>query len=143
MKVTLEERLKFLEYEREQNRRLADMRRKLGTNKSDFKKDKGKPPACRGLIDQFPKAVLAVAECSAYGAKEYGLAYEGKPYKEVPDALGRYKDTMIRHIVQEALNEHYDPDSGLLHAAHTAWNALAKLELILDQRELRGENPDD
>jgi hypothetical protein len=28
-----------------------------------------------------------------------------------------------------------DPDSGLLHAAHTAWGALARLELILREKE--------
>ena len=38
---------------------------------------------------------------------------------------------MLRHLLAEMRGEDVDPDTGLLHAAHTAWNALARLDLML------------
>ena len=40
-------------------------------------------------------------------------------------------------LLQGAVEDH-DPDSGLLHAAHAAWNALAVLELMLRSRARTG-----
>jgi hypothetical protein len=37
---------------------------------------------------------------------------------------------MVRHLLAEAETD-IDPESGLLHAAHAAWSALARLELML------------
>jgi hypothetical protein len=42
-----------------------------------------------------------------------------------------------RHLLEEAQGLECDADSNLLHAAHTAWNALARLELILLDLERR------
>ena len=42
------------------------------------------------------------------------------------------------HSYRHALKAHrevYDEDSGLTHAAHAAWNALAVLELLLREAE--------
>ena len=95
------------------------------------KLDAGKPCMYRGLINYFPRAVEAVAEISTFGASKY--AWKG--WEAVPDAIPRYSDAMVRHLTKEAAGEVLDPDSGLLHAAHTAWGALARLELILRERE--------
>ena len=43
----------------------------------------------------------------------------------------RWADAMLRHLMREATGEERDPDSGLHHAAHAAWNALARLDLAL------------
>lgn len=51
--------------------------------------------------------------------------------KYVDDGIARYTDAMDRHNL-EGIESH--DDSGLLHAAQVAWNALARLELML--REL-------
>ena len=45
---------------------------------------------------------------------------------------------MLRHILAEASGDEIDPDFGLLHAAHTAWNALARLELKLREEKNNG-----
>jgi hypothetical protein len=38
---------------------------------------------------------------------------------------------MYRHDQKEILGEEFDDESGLIHATHTAWNAMARLELLL------------
>jgi hypothetical protein len=37
----------------------------------------------------------------------------------------------MRHLLAQAAGEINDPESGLPHAAHAAWNALAVLELSI------------
>lgn len=95
------------------------------------KLDNGKPCVFRGVVEYFPKAILAVAEVSTFGAKKY--VWNG--WETVPDGINRYSDAMMRHILKEGSGESIDPDSKLLHAAHTAWGALARLELILREEE--------
>lgn len=95
------------------------------------KLDAGKPCMYRGLINYFPRAVEAVAEISTFGASKY--AWKG--WETVPEGFERYSDAMVRHLAKEGKGELLDPDSGLLHAAHTAWGALARLELLLRSKE--------
>ena len=95
-----------------------------------IKYDGGKAPVYRGAVSYFPLAIIAVAEVSAFGASKY--AWNG--WRGVDDGYNRYSDAMVRHLTYEATGEILDPDSGLLHAAHTAWNALARLELLIKQR---------
>lgn len=94
------------------------------------KLDSGKTAIWRGGIDYFPRAIEAVAGISTFGAKKY--AWKG--WETVPDGVERYSDALVRHLIAEAKGEVLDPDSGLLHAAHAAWNALAVLELKLRER---------
>lgn len=95
------------------------------------KYDGGKAPIFRGLIDYFPRAVEGVAAVSAFGASKY--AWKG--WEGVSDGYNRYSDAMVRHLIEEGKGDVLDPDSGLLHAQHTAWNALARLELLIRERD--------
>lgn len=95
------------------------------------KLDAGKPPVLRGVVQHFPRAVLAVAEVTAYGARKYNWL----GWRHVPNGIERYADALGRHLVEEGIDGPIDPGSGLLHAAHAAWNALARLELLLTQEE--------
>jgi hypothetical protein len=97
-----------------------------------IKYDGGKAPVFRGAIDYFPRAISAVAEVSAFGASKY--AWKG--WEGVLDGYNRYSDAMVRHLIYEGEGEVLDVDSGLLHAAHCAWNALARLELIIKERDI-------
>jgi len=101
----------------------------LGKKPSDpgAKLDDGKVMA--HLLQQFSRALMAVAEVSTFGANKYSIG----GWQEVENGAFRYSNAMMRHYLKEAL-EDVDPDSGLLHEAHLAWNALARLELKL--REL-------
>ena len=91
------------------------------------KLDNGKAPVWRGAIAYFPNAIRNVSAVSAFGASKY--TWNG--WRTVPDGVSRYTDAMARHLMAEASGEIKDPDSALLHAAHVAWNALARLELML------------
>jgi hypothetical protein len=99
--------------------------------KGAIKYDAGKAPVYRGAVSYFPGAISAVAEVSAFGASKY--AWKG--WESVPDGINRYSDAMVRHVMYEGQGEILDPDSGLLHAAHCAWNALARLELLIKERD--------
>jgi hypothetical protein len=94
------------------------------------KLDAGKSPVFRGLLDYFPNACRAVADVSQFGAKKY--AWKG--WETVPEGVLRYTDAMVRHCVDSVLEGSLDKTSGLTHAAHMAWNALAVLELTLRQQ---------
>lgn len=94
------------------------------------KLDSGKEPMTL-ILHAMPRALLAVGRVGAYGANKYS---EGG-WKHVKDGQRRYTDAMFRHMLSEGL-ETYDAESGLLHAAQVAWNALARLELMLQEEEL-------
>lgn len=100
-------------------------------NQSGVKLDAGKIPVFRGLIDYFPNACMAVAEVSQKGAEKYTW----KGWIDVPDGQLRYTDAVGRHLIKECLEGEIDPDFGLLHAAHLAWNAMARLELKLMEKK--------
>jgi len=95
------------------------------------KLDAGKPSVQRGVLNYFPRALLEIARVSDHGQEKY--TWGG--WKSVPDGINRYSDARLRHACYEAMGEINDRDSGLLHAAHEAWNSLARLELILCEME--------
>lgn len=101
-----------------------------------IKYDGGKSPIYRGAVSYFPRAISAVAAVSAFGASKY--AWNG--WRSVDDGFNRYSDALVRHLTYEAEGEVLDSDSGLLHAAHAAWNALARLELLINERNSNGNN---
>lgn len=99
-------------------------------NEPGAKLDAGKVRA--GLVVAgFSRALWAVGRIGTYGAEKY----TPNGWLAVPDGLARYTDAMHRHLLAEGMGERYDPESGLMHAAHAAWNALARLELMLRDGE--------
>lgn len=102
----------------------------LGQHEPGAKLDGGKVRP-ELVMRGFANALWAVAEIGTYGAQKY----TDDGWEKVPDGFQRYTDAMYRHLLREHQGEALDPESGFLHAAHTAWNALARLELLL--RELR------
>jgi hypothetical protein len=85
---------------------------------------------CALVINGFSRALWQVSLVGTFGAAKY----TPNGWKEVENGIERYSDAMDRHLLMEASGEEFDPDSKLLHAAHAAWNALARLELILKGR---------
>lgn len=79
------------------------------------------------MVEGFSRALLAVGEVTSFGARKY----TPRGWETVPDGVDRYTDAMYRHLLAEASGQEMDPDSGLPHAAQAAWNALARLELML------------
>lgn len=95
------------------------------------KADDGKSPVMQGVLQYFPRALLEVGRVSERGAKKYSW----RGWESVPEGTLRYGNALVRHIILEDIEGDYDSDTGLLHAAQTAWNALARLELILREKE--------
>lgn len=86
------------------------------------KLDSGKQLA--GVLLDFSRALEAVADVGTFGANKYTrLGWES-----VPNGEQRYTDALMRHLLKMQ-REELDPDSGLEHLAHLAWNCLAVLEL--------------
>ena len=79
------------------------------------------------VIGGFARALLAVSEVGTFGARKY----TPHGWVDVPDGVERYTDAMYRHLLAEAAGDKLDDDSGLQHAAHAAWCALARLDLLL------------
>ena len=94
-------------------------------HESGAKLDAGKLRA--GLVLKgFRRALLAVSKVGTDGA----VKYSDNGWMEVPDGESRYTDALFRHLFDEGMDA-----SGSLHAAHAAWNALARLEFILKGEE--------
>lgn len=92
------------------------------------KQDDGKPRM--GLVAfGFARALLEVGKVGTFGAGKYS----DNGWMEVPNGRQRYTDAMLRHLLAEATGDEHDHESGLHHAAHAAWNALARLELALKE----------
>lgn len=78
----------------------------------------------------FSRAITAVAQVGTYGAAKY----TDNGWVEVPDGQRRYTDAMFRHLLAETHGV-VDEETGLLHAAQAAWNALARLDLYIREKE--------
>ena len=95
------------------------------------KDDSGKPSLVRGALHCFPKALFAVGALSQAGAEKYSWG----GWEKVPDGVNRYTEALGRHLAAEA-DEVFDPEwaargKKIRHATAVAWNALARLELML------------
>jgi hypothetical protein len=90
------------------------------------KLDNGKPRV-ELVLGAFAPALLEVAKVGTYGANKY----TENGWLTVPDGVNRYDDAEGRHRLYRQAGELRDRDTGLLHRAHAAWNALAALTLYL------------
>lgn len=93
------------------------------------KLDAGKTMMSLVLMD-MNLALERVAAVATYGAGKYTKG----GWLQVPDGVARYTDAMFRHLLKEP-NETLDPDTGIEHAAHAAWGALARLQLMLAEKQ--------
>lgn len=83
------------------------------------------------VLGGFARALLEVSKVGTYGA----VKYTENGWMEVPNGEARYDDAKLRHWLKEKAGEASDPDTELVHAAHEAWNALARLDLMIRKRE--------
>lgn len=99
-----------------------------GTGK---KYDNGKPMAGT-LTDVFSRALMAVGACIEFGTHKYP---DPKNWQLVDNGIKRYRDAMIRHLLKYNAGIDKDEETGLPHLAHMAWNALAILELYMQEHK--------
>ena len=99
-----------------------------GTGK---KYDNGKPMAGT-LTDVFSRALMAVGACIEFGTHKYP---DPKNWQLVDNGIKRYRDAMVRHLLKYNAGIDKDEETGLPHLAHMAWNALAILELYMQEHK--------
>lgn len=102
----------------------------ISPNTPGAKLDAGKNRVGLVLLG-FSRALQEVSKVGTYGADKY----TDDGWMSVPDGERRYTDAMLRHVLKEGAGERIDADTGLRHAAHAAWNALARLDLMLRDDE--------
>jgi hypothetical protein len=95
--------------------------------------DKGKPRVLTLVLHYFPLSLAEIARVSEYGAAKYCE----RGWQRADDGINRYGDAMVRHLLAEDAEGPVDRESGYLHAAHAAWNALARLEIMLRENRDR------
>lgn len=83
------------------------------------------------VLGGFARALWAVSCVGTYGA----VKYTEDGWISVPNGQARYDDAGMRHWLKEKMGEAVDPDTELDHAAHAAWNALSRLDLMIRERE--------
>lgn len=86
------------------------------------------------VLKGFSRALMRVADVGTYGA----IKYSDNGWQDVKDGENRYEDAAMRHWLKAAAGEEIDPDTGIEHAAHEAWNKLAKLEFLLRRKGWMG-----
>ena len=106
-----------------------------GAHEAGAKLDHGKVRAAL-VFGAFAGAFWEVARVGTFGANKYS----DNGWLEVENGQARYDDAEMRHWLKSHMGEVVDPDSDLDHLAHEAWNALAKLQLKLDEEEKENEN---
>jgi len=84
-------------------------------------------PIATGVLDYFPDALAAVAECSRAGNEQHN---PGKPLHWDRSKSTDESDALIRHFLERGT---VDTD-GMRHSAKVAWRALALL-----QKEIEAE----
>ena len=80
------------------------------------------------LCRVFPRALLGVGQCIAFGTRKYP---QPDNWKLVDKAFTRYQDSMMRHYLKFLAGQEKDSETKLLHLKHMVSNALAVLELYL------------
>lgn len=96
--------------------------------KSDVERRKRQPLAS-GVLDYFPAALRAVAECSLVGNEQHN---PGQPLHHARDKSADHPDALLRHLADRGS---IDTD-GVRHSAKVAWRALAMLQ---EELEAAGE----
>lgn len=71
-----------------------------------------------------------IAKVYTAGAKKYGP----HNWENLPDGYERYKGAMLRHLTELEKGNDIDPDTGCMHAAQIAWNAIAMLHFKLKRQ---------
>lgn len=94
--------------------------------KKGLKHDKGKL-----RWDLLPLGLVEwLVKVYTFGANKY----KPNTWQHVSNGYDRYKAAMMRHLTAHEKGETFDPESGLPHLAHMAWNAMAVLYFGLNKR---------
>jgi hypothetical protein len=91
-------------------------------------------PVTTGVLDYFPLAVAAVAQCSKAGNDQHN---PGQPLHWDKTKSLDHADCIGRHLIDRGS---FDTD-GIRHSAKLAWRALALLQTELEAAGWTGKSP--
>lgn len=97
----------------------------LANSSPGAKMDSGKIRV--GLLKRFGLALLAVADLATGGAEKYSA----HGWASVDNGIERYDDAMFGHYLKEMFQD-IDPDMKVKEQVSVAWNALARLQLLIE-----------
>lgn len=69
------------------------------------------------------KEIEDIVKVYTAGADKYGP----NKWQDLPDGYNRYKGAMLRHLMEYEKGNIVDEETGCLHLAQVAWNAIAML----------------
>lgn len=82
-------------------------------------------PVASGVLDYFPDALRAIAQCSKLGNDQHN---PGKALHWDRSKSGDESDALIRHFLERGTND----TDGVRHTTKVAWRALALLQKELE-----------
>ena len=85
-------------------------------------------PIKTGVLDYFPDAIRAVAQCSFIGNEQHN---PGTPLHWDRSKSGDELDALTRHLLDAGT---FDSD-GVRHSAKVAWRALANLQKEIEKEQ--------
>jgi hypothetical protein len=83
-------------------------------------------PIATGVLDYFPDALAAVAECSQKGNEQHN---PGQPLHWDRSKSADESDALIRHFLERGTTD----TDGIRHSAKVAWRALALLQKEIER----------
>ena len=92
-----------------------------------IKYDKDKPRMAEMIIDFAPE-LQELCKVWTFGADKYSKSN----WKLVENGKERYSNALLRHLMAEDISL-CDDESKLLHSAHIAFNALARMHFIIQE----------
>jgi len=93
-------------------------------------KDDSDKPRLDLVLGDFATALWGVGLVGTFGANKY----TDRGWHEVDNGIERYSNALLRHYLNFKRGEMDDPESNLPHLAHLAWNALAILQLYMEEK---------
>lgn len=95
---------------------------------SDDPAERKATPITSGVLDYFPLALAAVAQCSKAGNDQHN---PGQPLHWAKEKSTDHADCIARHLIDRGS---FDTD-GIRHSAKLAWRALAQLQIELESAQ--------
>lgn len=97
----------------------------IDTDEPSEAQKRKRTPVASGVLDYFPDAIRAIAQCSWVGNEQHNA---GEPLHWSRDKSSDHADCLLRHFMERGT---VDSD-GVLHSTKTAWRALALLQLEIE-----------
>lgn len=87
------------------------------------------------VLSGMPNALLELGRLMGWALNK---GYTEGDWLNVPEYEKAYLGAEARHLLETLAGTKFDPESGLGHDVHEAWNALAKLERRLRDDKAAG-----